>query len=413
MAAASGIGILATFGFQLLSARYLAPADFGLFAAFLVIVNVAAVGSAAIQNHVTVNTARLSRDAETHPSAGRRGWPKDAVLLGTAAAIGVAAVSPLLAHNLDTTAPIVIAAACTIPLSLVFADSLGLLQGSGRVGAAVWWSTSSQVIRIVLLLAAIGIGAGLAGVVGSVVAAVAATTVGALLHTRRIRRPRASVFSGTGLAIVALTVGFAWLTSADVLFVRATAHPQDAGAYAAATVLVKAGLLLPATLSFYLLPRFVRNSGDAALTRTGVLATLAISLGTSIAMIVVFIAAGGWIVGLLYDDEYARTSEFLVAASIAYAPWIAAQGLMVKMTASASRPAVAVVWMAVLAQGIAFPLILPDIFAMLWMMGAIGAIALVAFMLIEWFGPTTGQLRSRTRAKVFSRDSRGSRDPRR
>lgn len=380
---ASVIGILASFLFQVVAARYLGAADFGLFSAFLAIVNVAAVGSAALQNLITVQTADSIRTGSAARS--RRRWPIEAIVLGTAGGAAVALLAPVLAGSLDTTLTVVLAAAVTIPLSFVFADALGLLQGTGDVARAVWWTTISQVARIVAIIAAIAIGGGLAGVVGAVLVAMVIALVGALWSARRVARPSKGVFSTTGATIIVLTIAFAWLTNADVFLLRVSAPADIAGNYAAAAVLVKAGFLLPSTLALYLLPRFTRNRDNVALTRVGVYASLGVSLLTGLAMTLAFLILGTWIVRFLYGPSYTLAAEILVPLSIAYIPWIAAQGMLIKMTSVASKTAAAALLVAVGCQWIAFQATIPDIGAMLIALGAIGAAVLVTFLVIEWW----------------------------
>ncbi|MFS0852507.1 lipopolysaccharide biosynthesis protein [Microbacterium sp. 179-I 3D4 NHS] len=379
---ASGLGIIASFAFQLLSARFLSPADFGLLAAFFVIVNVAAIGSASLQSSVTVQTASALTSDDAAPERRRR-WPLDAILLGVGGAAVVAALAPWLASALATTPLVILAAAATIPLSFVFADAMGLLQGSAQVARAVWWSTFSQIARVAFAVLAIAIGTGLGGIVGAVLAALVVAVVGGVWTARRVPRPREGVFSRAGMTIVVLTVAFAWLTSSDVIFLRAGAPEDLAGMYASVTVLVKTGFLLPSTLSLYLLPRFVKHRDNPNLSRIGVLATLGLSLATSVAMVIVFLLLGDWIVGLIYPAAYAPAADLLVPTALAYLPWIAAQGMMIKMTSSASPAAAILLLAASIAQWIAFTVTIPDITGMLVSYAAIGTVVLIAFFVID------------------------------
>ncbi|MFF2488818.1 oligosaccharide flippase family protein [Microbacterium sp. NPDC058062] len=379
VALATIIGILASFLAQILSARYLAPAEFGLFAAFLVIVNVAAVGSSSLQNTVTVHTAATPGASVRKKSR----WPWEAIAIGLAGGIAVAAISPLIAQSLATDVAVVLAAAVSIPLSFVFADALGLLQGSGNVAKAVWWTTASQLVRVALILVTILVGAGIGGVIGAVIASIAVCLIGAEWAARHVNRPNTGAFSITGATIIVLTVAFAWLTTSDVIFLRAGAPEDVVGAYAAVTVLVRAGLIVPSTLSLYLLPRFVRNRDNPRLSRLGVLVTLGVSFATSAAMILLFALLGEWIVALLYGDRYAAAVSLLVPTALAYLPWIAAQGLLIKMTSSASKSAAAILLVAVIAQWAAFTAVIPDVAAMLWAYGIIGAVVLIVFLVID------------------------------
>jgi len=384
------VGVVATFLAQILSARYLAPEEFGLFAAFLVIVNVAAVGSSSLQNLVTVQTAATLAFGDTADRAKHR-WPRDAILIGVVGGGVIAALSPLIAAALDTSAAVVIAAGISIPLTFVFADALGLLQGAGNVASAVWWTTASQIARVVLIVVAMILAAGVGGIVAATLLAIGLCLAGAVWAARRIPRPHTGVFSGQGAVIVVLTVAFAWLTTSDVFYLRAGAPESVAGTYAAVTVLVRAGFIIPSTLSLYLLPRFVRNRENAALNRLGVLLTLGISLATSVAMIVVFALWGPLIIAVLYGNAYAGASALLVPVALAYLPWIAAQGLLIKMTSSASRAAAVAVVVAVVAQFALFTWVIPDVTAMLIALGGIGFATLCVFLLIEWYGSRTAR----------------------
>lgn len=379
---ASALGIVASFAFQLVSARFISPADLGLLAAFLVIVNVAAIGSASLQSTVTVQTAQALTSADDAPRRPRQ-WPLDALLLGIGGGAVVALLSPWLATALNTTPLVILAAAATIPLSFVFADAMGLLQGSGKVAQAVWWSTTSQVARVIFAVLAIAIGTGLGGIMGAVLAALIVAVLGGVWAARKVPRPRNGVFTSSGIAIVVLSVAFAWLTSSDVIFLRAGAPEDLAGIYASAIVLVKTGFLLPSTLSLYLLPRFVKHRDNPELSRIGVLATLGLSIATSAVMILVFLVLGDWIIGLIYKPDYAAAAELLVPTALAYAPWIAAQGMMIKMTSSASRGAAAILIAAAAAQWVSFTLAIPNVPAMLISYAAIGTAVLIAFFAID------------------------------
>lgn len=403
---ASILGILASFGFQLLSTRSVTPEEFGLLSAFFVIVNVAAVGSASLQSTITVKTAEALSAPQPGARSARR-LPVEALILGLGGGALVALVSPWLADALDTTPLIIIAAAVTIPLSFVFADAMGLLQGSGKISQAVWWSTFSQLGRVLFAIIVIVAGLGLGGMVGAVLAALIVAVVGGIWTAGRIPRPAQGVFSLDGLTIVALTVAFAWLTTSDVIFLRAGAPGELAGIYAAATVLVKAGLLLPSTLSLYLLPRFVKHRDDPDLARIGVLATLGLSLATSLAMILGFALVGDWLIALIYQESYRPAAELLVPAAIAYLPWIAAQGMMIKMTSSASRGAAVLLIGAVAAQWLGFSLTIPDVHSMLTVYAAIGVIVLIVFLIIDARHARALRAAARARAAGSAQESTG------
>lgn len=379
VAVASVIGAIAAFVFQILTARLLSVEEFGLLAAFFAIVNVAAIGSSALQNSVAVQTALET--SEGRRAAGLR-IPIDALVVGGLGGVVIAVLSPVLSTALDAGVGVVVAAAVCMPLSFLFAGYLGRIQGTGHAQGAVLWSTVSLIARVLIVVPALLLGWGIAGAIGAVVLASTVALVGAAISARTAPSPARSVFSRNGMTVVVISVAFAWLISADVFFMRMLSTPEAAGSYAAVAVLVKASFLLPSTLSMYLLPRFTRNRTNAELTRVGTLAAAGLSAAAMLVLVTVFFFLGDPIIHLLYGERYADAVSLLVPVAAAYTPWVVLQGAMIHLTSSASRPAALVLLVAVGVQGVAFFIVLPDVSAMLWWFASIGTVLLLVFLLL-------------------------------
>lgn len=379
--AGSAVGALAALLFQLMTARALGPAGFGLLSAFFTIINVAAIGSSSLQNSVAVATA--SDLSLPGASRSKHAWPVEAAIVGLAGGALVAAMSPLLAHVLDTTPAMVAIAAISVPLSFLLADSVGLIQGTGNAAAAVWWSTTAMLVRVMLVLATILAGGGVGGVVAAVVLGMAISAIAAWLSARRVPRPKRSVLSIQGITVMVLTVAFAWLTGADVFFLRSLGTETEAGLYAAVTVLVKASFILPSTLSLYLLPRLVRNRGNLKLERTALLATLGISGATGLLVVATFAALGPWLLSLLYNGQYDDAAPLLIPIALAYVPWIAAFGVLVRMTSLASKTCAVLLVFAAVVQSVGCVVLLPDVAAMIVFLGTLGGFVLVGMLAID------------------------------
>lgn len=378
LAIVSGLGILATAGLQIVASRGLGPDAFGLLAAFLSLINIAAIGSAALRNSVAVSVAETDGDAPR-----RDGSLVEAVVLGTLVAVALLVLSPWLAGALESQPVALGLTAAAIAPSFLFARSLGLLQGRGDARAVVWWSTGAQLAQLVAVVLVILAGLGVAGVLAVSVGTILATTVGAGIQTRGMRSGQRRAFPPDALVVIGLTIGFAWLTSIDVVLVRATVDESAAGAYAAAAVLVKTTLILPATLSLYLLPRFVRSRGDRDLTRRGVNVTLVATLASGLLIAGILVVAGGWIVALLFGDDYAGAVGVLPLLAVSWIPWALTQAILVRVTAIRSRAGLAVVAVAVVGQLIAMTAALPDLLAAVSINGGIGMLVFAALLVIH------------------------------
>lgn len=379
--AISGLGILATAGFQIVAARGLGADEFGLLAAFLAIINVVAVGSSALRNSVAVATAAAATDPV--PSAVHRRWDGpsvEAMVLGGGATVVMLVVGPFLVGSLDATWFLVVLTALSILPYFFFARAQGILQGVGATRSVVWWTTGSQLLQFALTALAVVLGSGALGVLLAVLITVVAGMLGSSLQLSRGGVVgHASAFTANSIVVLILTVLFAWMTNADVVLVRAGASAEDSGAYAAGAVLVKTMLIVPSILSLYLLPRFVRASDDRARTRQGLNLTLAFTLVTGVLIFGGVWLLGGPIVQLLYGSDYAATAAFLPWMALMCLPWSMAQAVLISLTAGASRIGLVMAVLAAALQLGSFMIALPDVLLAIGLNGLVGLLTLVAF----------------------------------
>lgn len=379
--AVSAVGVLATAGFQLVVIRGLGPTDYGLLASFLALINVASIGSAALRNSVAVATAE-ARGGEV---AGRRrfdGSTIEALVLGGLCTVGILAASPLLGGG-DVPALALVFAALTVGPYFLFARAQGLLQGAARARAVVLWSTGTQVAQLVLSVAALMLGLSAVGVLGALLLTSVLGTVGASLQARRSGLATGPGVFGAGTVVVLLlTIAFTWLTSMDVVLVRGGAPADLAGGYAAAATVVKTVLIVPSTLSLYLLPRFVNRRDDVAMTRLGVTVTMGISLAAGLAMAGLVTVLRDLVVAI-FGAGYEATGEMLPLLALSWIPWAMAQGLLIRLTAASSRTGVVALVVLAVAQWIVGRAVLPDVDAFIVANGAVGACTLLAFLVVH------------------------------
>jgi O-antigen/teichoic acid export membrane protein len=382
----SVVGILATAGFQVLAIRGLGPKGFGLLASFLALINVAAIGSSALRNSVAVMTAGAdTAHSIPLPAKKRRDSSLvEALVLGGVCTLAILMVSPWLASSLETNVPALIVTAGVILPYFLFARAQGLLQGSGDSRSVVWWSTGAQVVQLLLSLAALSLGFGALGILVVLLVTAVLGTVGSTFQARH--HPVLSAgkpFSINSSVVLLITIALAWLTNADVILVRAGAPGDVAGSYAAAAVLVKTILIVPATLSLYLLPRFVNRRRDSSMTRLGVNVTLVITCLSGLAMFAVVSVLGGVIVPILFGSGYEFSVGVLPWLALAWLPWAMAQGILIRLTASSSKIGLTVLLIAVLIQWAGSKAVLPDVMAMIALNGGLGLVVFASLFAIH------------------------------
>ncbi|MGV8876607.1 MAG: hypothetical protein ACOH1K_03750 [Rhodoglobus sp.] len=383
MALVSVLGIVATAGFQLVAINGLTPPQFGLLAAFLAILNVVAVGSAATRNSVAVSAAA------SPPGLAGKGLFRDTsfvetTILGVGTALVLVAGAPLIAGLLGAdVGAVYFTAAVALPF-FYFARAQGLLQGAGRTTAVVWWTTGAQLVQLGLVAIVIGLSAGVAGVLLVILLVAILSAVGSATQARNISSGVGKLFGRDTIVVLLLTVGFAWMTNADVVLVRAFGDATAAGAYAAAGVIVKTVLIVPATLSLYLLPRFVGRRDDVAMTRLGVNVTLAITVGFGAIMLVGCWLLGPWVISLLYPGSYSDAAYLLPLLAAMWLPWAAAQAVLIRLTASASVGGLIVFGVGIVVQGCAGWFLLPSLEAFMAGNGLTGVIVLSGLVALHY-----------------------------
>ena len=383
----SAVGIIAAFGFQIITARYLGPTDFGILAAFFACINIAATGSSSLQNSVAVQSARnisSGRTSKEKAIVKLDGYMIEALTLGVAGALIVLASSVWLDQGLATNPLVPWIAAISIILSFIFARALGTIQGSGASLSTVWWSTLSLLIRLALVAFCFLLGLGLTAVLIAVLIGNIASAMGATLRSRNLNvNLGRKAFQKDGLIVLFLSVVIALATNIDVILVRALTASDFAGTYAAAAVLVKAAFMVPATLSLYLLPRFVKQENNSNLTRLGTQATLGLTFATSLGMLIVFGFWGSTIGGILYGDQYNFSNGLLPLLTLAFMPWALTQALLIRITALSSGLGLIILSTITGLLVVLIFVTLPDVLLMLTSVGVSGVLALLSFWIID------------------------------
>ncbi len=397
---ASALGIVASAGFQVVATRGLGPEAFGLLAAFLALINIAAIGSSALRNSVAVATAEFLSKPETALQKRTRfldSFSIEAIALGGACTVGVLLASPWLATSIESKPVALIIAAATIVPYFLFARAQGLLQGAGDARSVVWWSTGAQLMQLGLAFVVISLGYQAVGILVMFLFTVIAATAGSSFQARHLRvDPRHRPFSMSSSVVLVLTIAFAWLTNVDVILVRMGASEIVAGSFAAAAILVKTTLILPAMLSLYLLPRFVSGRKNHALTKLGVNLTLAVTFVGGVMIFLILLFAGGPIVGLLFGRGYELTVGFLPTLALMWLPWAMTQAVLVRITSISSKAGLVVLLIAAAIQWPGALALLPDIPAMILLNGTLGIFALVSLYAIHLYAVRNDKRREAT-----------------
>jgi glycosyltransferase involved in cell wall biosynthesis/O-antigen/teichoic acid export membrane protein len=321
--------------FHVFISRMLGPSDYGALAALLAMVLILSIPFSVIQTAVANKTAILHSSArpegvsELAASALKTTTP-----FAFGAGIVVAASAPLLSVFLrvDIASCLLLApyVAASIPVSV----AQGVLQGGRRFTALAGLQLTMTLARLVLGIAAVWAGFGVAG-------AVAATAASAFLVLplalrlvrvgrtawRRAQHTLAAVRGDLGTALLGLT-SFWVLAEVDIPLARHFLDADVAGYYSSAGLVSRALLFLPSAVAIVAFPHFVAARGDdkermrwlrASVGGVGVLAFVGFLL-LSIARVPVMTLAFG--------ERFAPAAGLLPILAVA-AAWLAVVNVLV------------------------------------------------------------------------------------
>lgn len=286
---------IANYGFTLVAARVLVPADFGGFTALMSIILVANVASLGIQAVI----ARQLATAESAQQAGVDMVSRFTVI--SAASIGILIASAAIVIwpwlQLDSVWPVFYCAVALVPLTIMGAQA-GIAQGTLRWRRLAGIYLGVGVGRFVVGSIAIAIEpsvefAMLGVAIGSWVPVIAGLR---LMQFGKVEflelRQVAIAVAGSSAALLA----YFTLSSADSLIARLVFDPHDSGLYAAGLIVTKSALFLPQFVSVVLFPRLAQDRGNQSrLIGFAAVALLgsAVVAGTALLPDVALILVGG------------------------------------------------------------------------------------------------------------------------
>ncbi len=351
IAVAMGVMNVATYIFQMVTARVLGPQDFGAFASLMNVLLVVGVMSLAVQATAARRISAEPGDVVGIERAVLHVTYRSAAVLGVVLVLAAPLINLLL--RLDSLASAALVGVIAVPLT-VMGGQAGVLQGERRWGPLALLYVAAGVPRLLL-------GTGLVIWRPSESTAVLAVAIGAvfpvLVGAWALRRPRdehhherpatPSILGEVARSSQALLAFFA-LSNADVIVARNVLEGREAGLYAAGLIMTKAVLFLP---QFVVVVAFPALSTIRERRRTlirGLLLVAGLGLGATAGAFVLSGLAMVFVGGAQYADIESHLWLFAVLGTLlamlqllvysvlarqgrrtVYAPWVALVALVV------------------------------------------------------------------------------------
>ena len=320
LAATTFANVLA-YGYQVVQARLLPPADYAALTALFGILILESVSSQVIQSATATLAARYrARGEQEALHAFVRRW---SVRIGGAAAllgIAVIAVSPFAAAALALPPTSVALVGVAFFLALVFTFVVGLLQGLARFvwmgSALIAQSASRLLIGVGLVLLGLGVDGAFTGATAGVGVSLLVAVVPVLGLLRAARRTTARVELGSAetrffvLSAVVL-LAYAALTNVDAVLARSLLAAEEAGAYAGAITMGKIVLFAPIAVGYILLERTASAHARGEDTDRMLFLALGFVVVTSGAVAAAYVLAPAFLVPIVVGSQYPETPRIV------------------------------------------------------------------------------------------------------
>ncbi len=293
---AHNVSNLLNYAFLLAMSQALTPTDFALFAALFGTVYLASALANTVQTSVAAAVAGAGCEAAPAVVGATM---RRVIMLALPLAAGVLVVArPVAAffHSGDTTS--VALTGVAVWLFLVAAVGYGGLQGTGRFTLLGAGLIVAAVGRLVLGPVFLWLGLGVPGALLGVAVGLGLSAALVMAPFARSGVRPVSAFPrpvATVLAALLVSVAIAVPTSADVVLAQHFFPGEEAGAYAAVSVLGKVIIFAPLAISVIFFPLVVRREAEGGpttpLLRLALLATAAVSVPLAATVVAAGVAA--------------------------------------------------------------------------------------------------------------------------
>jgi O-antigen/teichoic acid export membrane protein len=320
------LGLLnaSNFLFHVAVSRLLGPTSYGALAAILAIALVVSVPYGVVQTVVAkrVSVLRVSRRESDILEATARA-AKGTAAIGAGLALLFVAVTALIAAPLHVGEGSVALLGPYILFTLVLGVPVGAMQGQLRFRPIGVVMVAAVAIRLGLGIGLVAAGWGVPGAVAasSVSQGVALVLALGLISVPRDvwrrARPSLSMLRG-GFAPALLGIGAFWLlVETDLVLARHFLDDTDAGLYAAAGLLCRALLFLPAAVCWVALPRFSESGGRGEAARRWLHGAIGITAVLSTTALVFMILFRTWIVEIAFGSSFRSAADLVPALGVA------------------------------------------------------------------------------------------------
>lgn len=338
-----------TYGFQIITGKFLGADAYGLLAGLMTVIAIVGVSASSLQ---TVAAKAVSEGVADDRPAVIDGLSRSAILVGGGASLVFLALSPLLADFLKVGIWSVVMVAAFIIPALLGSIAIGRLQGQMRFIAMSVLSTGFAIAKLGVGVVTVAAGFGVTAIVAGLVVTNSVCTAIGLWISRHAGSIKSTVLDRTTGRVFLGTTLFWVLVSLDIPFARAYFTEGTAGQYAAADVIGRAVLWLPAVVTQITFPQVSQAVSNIESTEPLMLRAFATSTALASGGVVGIWLFGEPVFRILYGSDYPDAHHYAWKIALATVPYAVVNLLLHHNFARNHNRFVAVLVGAAIAQGL-------------------------------------------------------------
>jgi len=312
--------------YQLAMGALLTPVEYGTLLSLLSLFTIVSIFSQTIQTSVAKFTSRFK--VQNRLGGIKYLWKfslKRTLLLGSVLFLILALLSPLISRflNIDNNWYFILLFSALI-LYFTFPANLGVLQGLQRFLPLGLSHAIANFLRLAIGVLLVYFGFGLYGALLCIPLAVSIGFIVSLSFIRdvaRVKNERVEVrglFAYTGLALLAI-FAFGMLTNIDVVLAKHYLGPENAGNYAAISILGRIVLLAPMGVAVAMFPKTSDLFEAGGAHRPLLLKAMSPTVLLAGAVVLVFWLFPDFVIDLLFGGKYPSATPYLFEYGLAMA----------------------------------------------------------------------------------------------
>ena len=376
----TALSAILNFFYNVFVGRFLGPEKFGLLASLISIVGILTIGSSGFQ----VATARaIATNKVTKKYQMFDNWTKKTLFIGLVSFFVLLVLAFFIGHLLNTSYLTASSISISGLSALIFAISIGRLQGSNKIIEWQFWGIFATFLKLSFAGFLIFFNASLGFFVVSLSLIAIFTSLIILYRTKNLGSVQLKVLSHSVLTS-SVSMALLWfITQVDISIVRIKYSETEAGLFAAASTISKSIPLAVGLIGAILLPIIAKKNHERESTDKDIknLALTSLILSSIMSLIAILISQP--LMLALFGSKFIGSENYLWKLAVTSIPWAIAMSLVQARLGSHSGQVSVILLISTVIQVVSFVFLAKSIDQIIIISGVVATILIILIFSIS------------------------------